>query len=307
MRPVSRTLIFSMVVGLLAGCVSFDAAGYRTFVVDPAPLATTWGGLPLETGQIIVTEHPGATSLFLSLTARDYHPFLHIGIIVIEADRPFVYEAMGATLPLPWARPNAHVGGGVQRVALNGFLERGGIIAIYEPPASVDRRTLAEFARARWREKFPFDALYDASDPSKYYCVEFVVRALEAAGAAAMRATPITLNPSMQVALKWLDIRSPELLMAGAVIAHERRVALINRGLSESQIERYFLLKRELHRRFTLDQRLGNVMFWRRQQLRLRPRVEEFFEFGILEQTDPKLLADRIFGTLRARVATVTP
>ena len=84
--------------------------------------------------------------------------------------------------------------------------------------------------------------------------------------------------------------------MAGTITAHERRVALLSRAFSETEIERYFLLKRELHRRFTADQRLGNVVFWHHQKLRLRPRVDEYFDVGVLEQTDPRVLADRMFG-----------
>jgi hypothetical protein len=305
MRAITSTLIAAKAALLLAGCASFDPEGYRAFEISPSPESTpasavqTWKGLPLETGQIIVTEHPGGTSLFLSLAARDFVPYLHIGLIAIEDEQPYVYEAMGAMLPMPWARPTAHMGGGVQRVTLDSFLARGGITAIYAPPSTADRRVLAEFARGAWREYVPFDSRYDASDASKYYCVEFVARALEAAGVARIRPTPVTRNASMQVAMDWLDIRTDELLLAGTVIANERRVALISRGLSVPQIERYFALKRELHRRFTLDQRLGSVVFWHRQKLRLRPRVDEYYETGILERTDPAILADRVFGPPR--------
>ena len=303
MRAFTSTLIASMAALLLAGCAGFDPAGYRAFAISPtveaapAPGRLAWHGLPLETGQIIVTEHPGGASLFLSLATRDFSPYLHIGLIAIEQNQPYVYEAMGAMLPMPWARPNAHMGGGVQRVTLARFLARGGIIAIYAPPPIADRHVLAEFMRSSWRDFVPFDSRYDARDSSKYYCVEFVARALEAAGAAPVRATPVTRNASMRVALDWLDIRTGELLMAGSVIANERRVALVSRGLSETEIERYFLLKRELHRRFTPDQRLGSVVFWHRQKLRLRPRVDEYYEAGILTQTDPAVLADRMFET----------
>ncbi|MEO8063834.1 MAG: hypothetical protein ABI821_13920 [Pseudomonadota bacterium] len=313
MRARCCTLIWSAAL-LLAGCASFDPAGYRAFQVAAAPAAAwagqSWHGLPIESGQIIVTEHTGATSLFLALSTADFTPYLHIGVIAIESGRPYVYEAMGALLPMPWARPNAHVGGGVQRVTLDRFLARGGIFAIYDPPAGVDRRVLVEFAATRWRERVPFDGRYDARDSSKYYCVEFVARALEAAGSAPIRATPVTRNPSLQVALQWLDIRTPELLMAGTIVAREQRVALISRGLTVAQIERYFVLKRELHRRFTPDQRLGNVMFWERQKLRLRPRVVEYFETGIRSQTEPGILADRMFGPVPPpdeRVATAAP
>jgi hypothetical protein len=309
MRSTWRALILSA-TALLAACAGFDPAGYRTFAVSPAPAAATWYGLPLASGQIIVSEHTGATSLFLALVTEDFAPYLHTGVIAIEAGRPYVYEAMGALLPMPWARPNAHVGGGVQRVTLDVFLARGGIFAIYDPPADVDRGVLVEFANMRWRERFPFDGHYDALDPAKYYCVEFVARALEAAGSAPVRATPLSRNPSMRVALEWLDIRGPGLLQAGTIVARERRVALISRGLTETEIERYFVLKRELHRRFTPDQRLGNVVSWSHQKLRLRPRVAEYFEAGILTQTDPRILADHMFGPQAQgdeRVATATP
>ena len=176
-------LVFALILAL-NGCASFNPAKVRTVVVSPGA-AATWRRLPVETGQIIMNEHPGATSLFLSLTAQRFAPYVHAGIVVMEEGRPYVYESMGIILPLPWRTPNQSVGGGVRRVSLDTFLLRGGIVAIYSPDPAIDRTALAEFARARLREKKPFDGHYDASDPSKYYCVEFVARALEAAGCTA--------------------------------------------------------------------------------------------------------------------------
>jgi len=278
------------------GCASFDPAQQRAFVVTPASAASTWRGLPVETGQIIVNEHPGAMSLFLSFTAQRFAPFIHAGIIVVEDGEPYVYESMGLILPLPWRNPNDGIGGGVQRVRLESFLLRGGIVAIYSPRPGVDRATLAEFARAREREHTPFDGQYDANDPAKFYCVEFVARALEAAGGAPLSAVPTTRNPSVQVALGWLGIGTPSFLLAGDLVADEQRVALISRRFTRHEIERYFELKRELHRRFTDDQRVGNVMYWRHQALRLRPRVDRYYEVGVAGDADPAALADQMFG-----------
>lgn len=295
---------------LCGGCASLDLGTYRTAVIDPRPAAQRWHGIPVETGQIIVSEHTGATSLFLSLTTREFEPFLHTGIIVVEKDGPQVYEAMAAILPLPWDKPNKHVGGGVQRVTLQEFVGRGGIIAIYEPPAAVDRMKLTHFVREKRQQRFPFDGHYDSRDATKFYCVEFVARALEAGGAPPISATPLTANPSVQVALQWLGIDGPDMLMAGAVVAGERRVALLSRGLTEFQVGRYFALKRELHRRFTADQRLGSVLSWNHQRLHLRPAVEEYFETGIRTQTEPGVFADRMFGAqapAAERVATADP
>jgi hypothetical protein len=301
--PFSRATILALIV-TFAGCASFEPARQRTLVVASGATATPWRGLPVESGQIIVNEHPGATSLFLSFTAQRFAPFMHVGIVVVEEGEPFVYEAMGLILPLPWRNPNEGIGGGVQRVTLESFLLRGGIVAIYSPEPGVDRTALAAFAQARERERKPFDGHYDASDPAKYYCVEFVARALEAAGGTPIPMTPTTRNPSVRVALDWLGIDTPGFLLAGDLVADERRVALVSRRFTQHEITRYFALKRELHRRFTDDQRVGSVMYWRRQGLRLRPRVDRFYDVGVAADTDPEELADEMFGPARAGDAT---
>jgi hypothetical protein len=283
----------------LAACAGVDLRDYRAANTASGRVAQTWQELPVASGQIIVNEHPSGVSLFLSLIAARFAPYMHVGLVVVETDGPYVYEAMGAMLPLPWRTPNASVGGGVRRVRLEQFLARGGITALYEPPAIVDRKRLVEFARARRHEHKPFDGSYDSRDDSRYYCVEFVARALEAAGAAPIMPAPTTRNASMRVALDWLEIRTPVLLMAGELIDEQRRVALLSRRFSASEIARYFALKREIHRRFTADQRIGNVVYWSHQQLHMRPAVDRYFETGVSNSVDPAVLADEIFGPMR--------
>lgn len=284
----------------LGGCASFDPAKIRTVAISPGA-AATWRGLPIESGQIIMSEHPGATSLFLSLTAQRFSPYLHVGIIVIEEGRPYVYESMGIILPLPWRAPNENVGGGVRRISLETFLLRGGIVAIYSPDPAIDRGALSDFARRRLLEKTPFDGHYDASDAAKFYCVEFVARALEAAGAAPREAVPATRNPSVRVALNWLGIDTPGFLLAGELVTEDRRVVLISRRFTEHEVARYFELKRELHRRFTDDQRIGNVVYWSHTHLRLRPRVDRYYESGIANDVAVAAFADEMFGATDAR------
>lgn len=299
---IARVAILTLIV-TIGGCASFDPAQQRTLVVAPGSAVTPWRGLPVETGQIIMNEHPGATSLFLSFTARRFAPYMHVGIVVVEEGEPYVYEAMGTIVPLPWRSPNNVIGGGVRRVTLESFLRRGGIVAIYSPGSGVDVAALAEFARARAREGKPFDGLYDAGDSSRYYCVEFVARALEAAGAPPIAEAPATRNPSVRVALDWLGIHTQGFLLAGDLVAEERRVALVSRNFTEVGITRYFALKRELHRRFTDDQRVGSVLYWRLQGLHLRPRVDRYYEVGMDRAEDPAVLADEMFGSAGARDA----
>ena len=295
---LARTVILLVLASTLAGCASLDLGRYRALEIDATASGTDWHGLPLATGQIIVTEHPGATALFLSLTAERFEPYVHVGLIVFEEGEPWVYDAMGIGLPMPWAQPNAHVRGGVRRLPLKNFLARRGIVAVYAPPAGVDAQAVARFAQAREAEGFPFDSHYDASDASRYYCAEFVARALESAGAQPFEPIPVTRNPSVRVALDWLDIDTRGLLLAGGLVDESRRVALMSADFTVTEIERYFVLKRELHRRFTDDQRLGNLLYWRWQRLRLRPQVDAFYDRGVAESTDPARLADEMFGAM---------
>jgi len=288
---------------LLGGCASLDLSKLRTVVVaraseTPARATPMWHGLPIESGQIIVNEHLGADSLLLSLMAERYAPWIHVGLIEVEQGVAYVYESFGVYLPLPWQSPNEHMGGGVRRVTLESFVRRGGIVAVYDPPASIDRQALAEFARDHWRARTPFDGRFDARDASKLYCAEFVARALEAAGDAPARTAGTSGNRSMRVVLEWLHIDSPELLLAGELIDESRRIALLSAHYSTAQIDAYFSLKRELHRRFTSDQRLGSVFVWSGHGLKVRPQIAAYFDAGMESGVDANLLASRMFGVL---------
>jgi hypothetical protein len=262
--------------------------------------AARWRALPVADGQIIVNEHPGARSLLLSLAATRFSPYIHIGIVAIEDGEPQVYEAFGNFIPLPWPGGKHYMGGGVRRVTLRAFLSRGGIAALHEPGAGVDRGLLVRFAREALRRRVPFDGGYDPLDPSRYYCAEFVARALQAAGGKPVPMVPTSRNPSMRVALQWLGVRATSLQLAGDVVAGMPRVALISPGYSEADVERYFALKHELHRRFTDDQALGNLFIWERRALRLRPSLERFTDESLGAKEAPRVLADRILGALPA-------
>jgi hypothetical protein len=79
-------------------------------------------------------------------------------------------------------------------------------------------------------------------------------------------------------------------------VAGNHRVALFSRRLTGAQVERYFVLKREIHRRFTDDQQVGSVLAWQGQRLRLRPLVDRYFEIGVDSARDVSELADEMFG-----------
>jgi hypothetical protein len=284
---------------LLAGCATFDPAQYETVVVTQATGAL-WRGVPVREGQIAVIERPSASSLLLSFVAERYEPFIHAGLVVFDDGEPYVYEAMGVFKPHLTGRPTRGMGGGVRRVTLDAFLSRDGIVALYEPEAFVDRAAAAAFARANRAAHTPFDDTFDARDARRFYCVEFVARALEAGGSAPIPGVRLSSNRSMRVLLDWLEIGSPTILLAGELLDEDRRVLLAHRRRTGIQIEAYFERKRELHRRFTDDQRLGSVFDWRPLGLKLRPKVREFLDLGLAESADAHALAAKVFGDERA-------
>lgn len=170
---------------------------------------------------------------------------------------------------------------------------------------TIDRDAMVSFVRHHHRMRTGFDGYFDANDAARLYCAEFVARALEAGGAAPIEKTPISVNPSVGVALRWLKIEASGVLLAGSLIDESNRAALIARRHSVQQVNAYQAMKRELHRGFATDQRLGNVFEWRGQTLRLRPAVADYYETGrwlaALGEFDvdpdraAHLLAERVF------------
>ena len=300
-----------LAVWALAGCESFEPARYATVESVRVGPAELFHGLPVETGQIVVNEKPGGISLFLSLVGERFEPWIHAGIVVVEDGRPWVYEAFGLMMPNLSGNPNDGMRGGVRRVSLESLIVRGGYVEIHDPPAGVDRQQLAAFARQHHRARTRFDAYFDASDPSRLYCVEFVARAVEASGGMPVAASGVNRNASLRVALDWLKIDADSLLLAGTLVAPQRRVIRISREDTPEQMEFYFAMKRELHRRFTTEQKLGSLLQWKRQNLRLRAAVAAYYDAGMaalaadagairLDMNDAAVeLAASMFGSVR--------
>lgn len=257
---------------------------------------TEWHGLRLRDGQVAVIEDGEPLSFALNLLAEEYRPYVHAGLIVMDDGQPFVYEAWAIYKPRFSGRPTRDPGGGVRRVTLSSFLRRPGIIAIHEPPPGVDGAVVARYARAAHATRTPFDEFFDSRDARSVYCAEFVARAWEAAGAAAFAGIAVNGNDSVRELLDWFEVRAPRLVLAGELL-QGARVGLIDRKRNLAQIGRHFERRRELHRRFTRDQRLGNVFAWNGMTLRFRPQVEAY----LLAAPEPGEagLADRLLGPMR--------
>jgi hypothetical protein len=269
-RPEPRRLAaLLLAVALLSACTS-PGPGYATWQVETpvaarldtgAPAPIDFHGVPVRDGQLVVSEQGSPLGMLLSLLSAEAFPWIHVGIIAIEDGTPYVYESNGQLRPT-WSSgpPNATVGGGVRRMSLDWFVANQRYIAIHAPPAGADPTRLVAFARDSHARQVRFDPWFDLDDPSRMYCSEFVALALAAAGAPSAQTVPVNPGRSIGVLMDWLQIRTDQMIPAGALIAGSERVALISKGHSPAQTSAWFSLRQELHRRFTPDQKVGNVL-----------------------------------------------
>jgi hypothetical protein len=330
---MDRSIVLSLLGLLLAGCIHLpgnvqDAlrcnpgaenhyggaracatgAGHARVEHMPkrrGPLSTQ--DVPFATGQIIVIERPGGVSLFLSLMAGRFAPYIHAGVIVIDDGKPYVYESFGFLTPRLSGSPTDGMGGGVRRVTLHSFLQRDGIIAVYDPPPQVERAAMATFARRHLAQHTPFDGYFDSRDAERLYCAEFVARALMNSGGEWLAGSPLSDNRSVRVTSRWLKTADGALLLAGDLVANAHQAWIGSRRYSAAQVDAYFALKQELHRRFTANQKLGNLLHWKLQSIHLRPAVQAYFIAGMTDGApDPQALAAQIFGSTAGH-ATLAP
>ena len=300
-----------MALMLLAGCANVDLAAYRTVDIR-APLEDSGGraaldfqGVPLSSGQVIVSEVDSAVSLLLTLMTETYSPWIHAGVISIEDGRPWVYEAFGLLRPHLRGPPTDAMGGSVRRISFERYLKRQAVVAVFEPLPAVDRRAVARFARSAEHAGLPFDPGFDHRTRDAVYCTEFVARALEAGGAAPFPALPRNDNPSLGKALDWLGIDAPGFLAAARLVERASPVALLSEEYSPAQVAARFAVKRELHRRFTPDQRLGNVFRWIITGPDLRPQVEALIAAAIDEAQTGHLSAEAAARLYRRHLGPV--
>jgi hypothetical protein len=286
---------------LLPACTALGPHHYTTWQSNPAariapadpaaPDSIDFHGIPVHSGQIVVSEQGSPLGLLMSLLGADASPWIHAGIISIEAGVPYVYESNGQIRPTWSGPPTAAVGGGVRRMTLDWFVANQSYIAIYTPPAGSDTARIVAFARESHARYIRFDPWFDLNDSSRMYCTEFVALALAAGDAPKVQTSAMNANPSLHVLTNWLQVRTDAIIPAAALIEHGERVALISKHYSPAQFTAYFALKQELHRRFTPDQKIGNVLsFSALTGLDFQPPVRE-----VIRSVD---IAARDWGTL---------
>jgi hypothetical protein len=315
-RSIRARALLLLAAACLGGCASLGPAGFRTWQVEGVADDTSVlvEGIPVRTGQIVVSEQGSPNSLFLSLLIAENHPYVHTGILVVENGTPVVYEANGRMQPSLFTRElTSNVIGGMRRLELGTFLEQNRFVAIYDPPAGADRERIGRFAQDSLAARLPFDAFFDRSDPSKVYCSEFTALALAAGGVPPTRTSPMTRNRSVGVILDWLHITTPDIIPPGAIIENARRVALVSRRDTPAQVAAYFAAKAELHRRFTPDQKLANVLYFSGLGgLKFQPEVQGFLDAvnqdaGGWDGTPPDEISARVGALAAERLGPFDP
>jgi hypothetical protein len=236
----------------------------------------TYFGLPLRTGQVLLSEAPSPHGLLFSLGTETYTPFTHSAIIVVEDGAPYVYDV--AADFRPWFASTAAdaLHGGVGRAPFLEYVGGALYAEVFDPPAGTDPDKLVARLRDLRRREVPFDAHWDFQDKSALYCTEFVAELLAAAGAPTPPLSRRGPNRSLRRALAWFGLETEWVLPAGAFIDETRLVAAVGPWRTRTSGQAYFAAKRELHRRFTADQKVGNLMELDGTELKIRPHVQAY-------------------------------
>jgi hypothetical protein len=132
-----------------------------------------------------------------------------------------------------------------------------------------------------------------------------------------MQLVPTRDNPSLKMAMKWLDVPLDSALPAGLYKDDSRYVGAVGQFTSRTAAYSYFEAKREISRRFTKDQRLGFLFEMHSTgDISTRPEVDGFVDRAthLFDDTkelpppgDPRIteavrkLADVMLGPMRTR------
>lgn len=246
----------------------------KTDATHPA----TYNGLPIRSGQLVLTESPDATSYVFFLIPKKFHPFTHAAIISVEDGEPWVYDVTGEVKTFPIrSRLMDNVKGKMYRRRLFEYVAPNLYAEIYDPPAGADGEKIAAYARKKFEEGVEFDSYFDFHEHSKLFCSELVALAIEHAGGPKIAPEPSNPNPSVVEGMKWLGVPPGEALPAGAFAAPERYVGALGQFPTRTAAWAYFEGKRELHRRFSMDQRLGFLLTLDNQgRVDVRPEITAF-------------------------------
>jgi hypothetical protein len=273
----------------------------------------TYLGLPLKSGQIVLTESPDATSMVFVLIPKTFYNFTHAAVVSMENGEPYVYEVSGGVSTFPiHTRVLDNVSGGVHRRSFYEHVAPNLYAEVFDPPEGTDGERIASFAREKYKAGAEFDAYFRYDEHEKLFCTEMVELALEFGGAKPLQLVPTNDNPSLRTGMKWLGVPLETALPAGLFADPARYVGALGQFPSRTAAYAYFEAKHEIHRRFTKDQRVGYLFHLKGSgMIDVRPEVGDFMNRAthLFDDADPqpppgderitrsvRALADVMFG-----------
>lgn len=303
----SRVMLPYIVVAVaLFSSVANAKADLATVQAKMVDNSTEWG-FPLQTGQIVVSESSAPINLIYLLLYPEFSTFVHVGILEVTKEGHFVYDA-GGTYKLGGgaAPPTDNVSGYVKKSSFSDFLEDvGGTVSIYAPPVGIDLDAVIAYAKQQVAGHTPFDAYFNYTDHSRLYCAEFVAQALEAGGVYPYSTVPIKPNASMRVVLDWLKVRDEKILPVYQLLKANNWVGTLSKTDTLTELEVDRAVKYELYRRFTPDQKLGNVLDWGGLGVELQHPIIQFRQAAFTSFDKQKLYTVADIGKKVSQLADV--
>jgi hypothetical protein len=253
-RALSLALFLAPLACASSPSVHTNLLGARADAAHPANFL----GMPLRSGQLLLTESPEATSFVFAMIPKRFHYFTHAGIISLENDEPVVYEVSGEIVTFPFhSKVLDNVSGEVHRRPLLQYAAANLYAEVMDLPPGVDGEKVAAYARDAFARKVPFDPYFRWDDHSSLFCTELIELAMRAGGAKPRELLPINDNPSLAVGIRWLGVPANGALPAGMYYDPALYVGAFGQFRDRTEAYAYFEAKRELHRRFQRNQRLG--------------------------------------------------
>jgi len=310
---VKRALFcLALLVGLCGCEVTKERLYFQGSKID-AENPATYLGLPLKSGQIALGEAPGAYSFLFALGLAEYKNFTHAAVLVMEEGKAYIYEMTGEYNGIGLEEsPTDGIEGFCRKQTLEEYAAGNLYVEVYDPPEGVDPAKVAAFAQDVYRRQPEFDAYFDYSEHEKLFCTEFVQQALEAGGAPPVELVDIRQHAGYQRLLAWFKVENKKALPAATFADESRWRASLGQLPCRTTAYSYFAAKKEISRRFTDDQVLGNIFRMEGiADIRLRDEVLLFLNRAMrvfpitpnrrfpLDEIDArvKALAEEMFGS----------
>ncbi|MBL4850318.1 MAG: hypothetical protein JKY65_32780 [Planctomycetes bacterium] len=311
---MNRTLLYLALIASLSGCGSVvqERLYFQGSEIDEEHPAT-YLGLPLTSGQIVLGEAPGAYSFLFGLGLETYVNFTHAAILIMEEGKAYVYEMTGEYDGIGLEdTPTDGIRGFCRRLTLEEYAHGNLYVEVYDLPPNVDAKKVIAYTQDVYERQPEFDAYLDYSEHEKLFCTEFVALALEAGGHEPFKLVPIRQHPDYQRLLTWFKVERKLGLPAASFADESRWRASLGQLPCRTSAYSYFAAKAEVSRRFTADQKLGNVFRMEGiADIRLRDEILMFLNRSLrlfpitpqrrlpLDEIQAKVraLADEMFGS----------